>query len=155
MRFILLMLGLRESYTLFHSVAKNTYKDRVAALDKATALDWSGYIQDAVPLFAAGPNNTIKYVTMAFIEKDIADACARGRGFVEYKIHTHLYPGYKGDNISFLTGKYYIYDTESRTHLEIPGAPNYVTALRGKLPGLIVTFREGTHNNGYLRVELP
>jgi len=149
------MLGLQESYTLYHGGAKNTYKDRIDALDKSTALEFSGYMQDAVPLFATGPNNSIKYVTMALIEKEFAAACASGLGFVEYKVHTHLYPGYKGDNISFLTGKYYIYNTESLTHLEIPGAPSYVAALRAKLPGLIVTFRVCEHNNGYLRVELP
>jgi hypothetical protein len=143
MCFILLTMDLRE-----------LYQERIAALDKAAALDFLQYARNEVPLFASA-DNTIKNVTMAVVEKEIAEACAAGLGFVEYKVHKHLYPGYKGDNISFLTGKYYIYDYAQTEYIEIPGAPSYIDLVRAKLPGLIVTFREGTHNNGYLRVELP
>jgi len=155
MHYILLMLGLRESYILFHSTAAKLYQERIAALDKDVGPEFLRYERNQVPLFASCGDNSIKYVTVATIEKEIADACAGGVGFVEYKVHKHLYPGYKGDNVSFLTGKYYIYDALMRTHIEIPGAPSYVETLRAKLPGLIVTFREGEHNNGYLRVEIP
>lgn len=87
------------------------------------------------------------------IESELADICSKGKSFVEYKVHKYYYPGYKGDNISFLTGKYYIYN--GGFFREIPGAPSYVEALRAKLPGVLVTFREIEYDNGILRVELP
>jgi hypothetical protein len=91
---------------------------------------------------------------MKDIENDIMNACENGISFVQYKVHKHYYPGYIGDNISFLTGKYYMYNTDTNSYIEIPGAESYIDALKKRLPGLKITFAESEHNNGILRVEL-
>lgn len=141
-----------DSYMKYHAENMELYKKRIEILKKDADIDLLRYISNELPLFTTGPGNIMRYVTMETIESDIKDACKNGLSFIEYKIHKHYYPGYKGDNISFFTCKYYIYET---TYIEIPGAPSYLEALRQKLAGFLITFRECEHNNGFLRVELP
>ena len=146
---------LQESYEQYNLKDKVYFKDRIDVLRKEAYKELPRYISDELPLFV-GYEGSIRYVTMSMIETDIIDSCSKGKSFVEYKVHKHYYPGFKGDNISFLTGKYYMYYTNSGGFFkEVPGAPSYVEALRAKLPGLIITFREIGHNNGILRVDLP
>jgi len=109
-----------------------------------------------VPLFVNDEKNSrLRQVFISTIEADIKEAACSGVHFVSYRVHKHLYPGYKGDNISFLTGKYYIWREETRDYLEVPGAPSYLQALRARLPGLLISFIEESHNNGVVRVEIP
>jgi len=100
------------------------------------------YISGELPLFAVGEKKLI-YVTMDSIKQDLK----KGKP-LEYTVHTHYYPGYKGDNISFLTGLFYLVDGDQ--YREIPGAPSYIDALKKKIPGIAVTFTETKHKNGIL-----
>ena len=139
-------------YKKYYAGKMELYKKRIETLKKEADIELLRYIRNELPLFTTGPGNTTHYVKMETIESDMKNACAKGLSFVEYKIHKHYYPGYKGDNISFFTCKYYIYED---AFIEIPGAPSYLDTLRQKLPGFLITFRECEHNNGFLRVELP
>lgn len=143
---------LQDSYDQYYLKDIVYFKERIDALRKNAYKELPRYINDEVPLFVSY-EGSIRYVKMSMIESELADSCSKGKSFVEYKVHKHYYPGYKGDNISFLTGKYYMYN--GGFFREIPGAPSYVEALRAKLPGVLVTFREIEYDNGILRVELP
>ena len=143
-----------NKYTDYFAHNKKLYEERINKLIIDTKIEYLRYIMNEAPLFVVkdGERDELYCVTMDTIENDLAKACAEGIHFVEYKTQKHLYIGYKGDNISFLTGKYYISDDGK--HIEIPGAPSYTKALMAKIPGVIVTFREESHNMGILRVEL-
>ena len=146
---------LQDSYEQYYLNDRVFFKERIDALRKVAYQELPRYISDEVPLFVPY-ENSIRYVTMSMIETELAACCAKGKSFVEYQVHKHYYPGFKGDNISFLTGKYYMYyKNDGGFFREVPGAPSYVEALRAKLPGMLVTFREVENNNGILRVELP
>lgn len=61
---------------------------------------------------------------------------------VIYTVQRDLYPGYKGDNVSLYTGKYYLLDNENGV-IVIDGAPSYIDELRKHLTGYTITFIEG------------
>jgi len=145
---------LQDSYDLYYN--DNIYfKERIDLVRKEGEKELKRYISDEIPLFVSC-GGKIRYVTMTMIESELADNCSKGKSFVEYQLHKHHYPGFKGDNISFLTGKYYMYSKDyANLFREVPGAPSYLEALRAKLPGVLVTFREVENDNGILRVELP
>ena len=145
--------NLQDSYEQYYLKDRVYFKERIDALRKEAYKELPRYINDEVPLFVSY-EGSIRYVKMSTIEAELADSCSKGISFVEYKVHKHYYPGFKGDNISFLTGKYYMH-YDAGFFREIPGAPSYVEALRAKLPGVLVTFREVEYDNGILRVELP
>jgi hypothetical protein len=138
----------------FHDAYKSFLRKRVAELKKIAEPELLRYSSNLLPLFTDAPKNKIRYVTMSTIESDMKEACANGLTYVEYNIHTHYYPGYKRDNFSFFTGKYYIYNRDMEL-ITINGAPSYIECLQQKLPGLSITFRECDSMHGYLRVELP
>jgi hypothetical protein len=102
------------------------------------------YISGNLPLFAVRGKKLI-YVTMDSIEQDLK----KGEP-LEYTVHKHYYPGYKGDNISFLTGLFYIVDEGK--YKEYTGAPSYLYALKKKIPDIEVTFTETKNKNGILRI---
>ena len=85
------------------------YKERIENLKKGVTIELPRYVRNELPLYTGGIDNTIRYVTMDTIESDIKLACANGISFVEYKIHKHHYPGFRGDNVSFFTEKYYLF----------------------------------------------
>jgi len=150
-----MLKNLSDLYMTYHAKNIDLYKERIENLKKGVTIELPRYVRNELPLYTGGIDNTIRYVTMDTIESDIKLACANGISFVEYKIHKHHYPGFRGDNVSFFTEKYYICLEKAKEYIEIPGAPSYIAALRQKLPGFIVTFRECEDNNGYLRIELP
>ena len=112
---------LQDTYFSAHLANSLLYKERIQTLFKNSGADLIRYISNELPLFAHGNENTILYITMADIEKAITTACVKGINFVEYRVHKHYYPGYKGDNISFLTGKYYIIDLATKNILKFLG----------------------------------
>jgi hypothetical protein len=88
------------------------------------------------------------------IEKDLLLAINNGKNYVEYKLNKHYFPGFKGDNLSFLTGLYYIKDSVSKEVVEIFGCPSLVTGI-SKLLQIRGTFTETVHKCGLLRFEVP
>lgn len=150
-----MLKAVEKSYNTYYDKDRIYFKERLDVLRKDAYKALPRYINDEVPLFVSY-EGSLRHVTMSMIGPELADSCSKGKSFVEYKVHKHLYPGYKFDNISFLTGKYYMYyKNDGGFFREIPGAPSYVEALRAKLPGFIITFREIEYDNGILRVELP
>ena len=125
-------------------MSKNTNQDRIDILRDETRGVLDRYISSDLPLFSVNGKKII-YVTMAMIEKELQ----KGEP-LEYTIHKHYYPGFNGDNISFLTGLYYLVD--GNTYNEIPGAPSYLDALKTKIPNTSVTFTETKNKNGILRI---
>jgi hypothetical protein len=144
-------MALHTIYENYYKELVVLYKDRCASLRYDSNLDFQRYLSDTTPLFV-NRSSGLRYVTLKDIESDILAAVKEGKHFVEYKVHKYLYPGYKGDNISFLTGKYYI--LEGSAHIEIPGAPSLLIAIKNRIPEVTVTFIEAEHNLGVLRVEV-
>lgn len=144
-----LISELNDLYTSYHSVNKDLYKTRTDTLLNESKICFNEYVENRTPLFIAFTGRRVKLQDIA---SELKGACKNGVNYVEYIIHKHLYPGYKGDNISFLTGMYYIY--EDRKVIEIPGAPSLVHVLRDMLPEAIVTYRNDNGEFGILRIEL-
>lgn len=140
---------LKDVYISFHATNQDLYKARTDTLLRESKICFDEYVENKSALFIAFTGRRIKL-------KDIRDelmwACKNGVNFVEYIIHKHLYPGYKGDNISFLSGMYYIY--EERNFIMIPGAPSLVNVLREQIPEAVVTYRNDGGEFGTLRIEL-
>ena len=145
-------MSLRTQYDNYFAEARELYKDRIEKLATCCCYELPRYVKNETPLFILDRVNNSLTKTMADIRRDLISAAKCGIHFVEYRVHKHYYPGYKGDNISFLTGKYYISGVNG--YIEIPGAPSYTAALASEIPGTIVTFREGEYNGGVLRVEV-
>ncbi len=61
---------------------------------------------------------------------------------VTYSVQRDLYPGFKGDNVSLYTGKYYLLDDENGYKI-VDGAPSYIDELRKHLAGYSISFIEG------------
>jgi hypothetical protein len=80
------------------------------------------YTAGTLPLYVEHKGR-LRHVTMTTIEEDMMAACSDGKNTIEYGVHTHLYPGFRGDNVSLLTGKYYLVNS-SNTWTEVTGAPS-------------------------------
>ena len=143
--------ALVEKYITYHKTNFNLYEARINRLNKECKHDLQRYIDNSLPLFA-NKNGSLHYITMDTIEKELTEACCNGVSFVEYDIHKHYYPGFRGDNVSFLTGKYYI--RGEHDYITIPGAPSYIKALKEKMEGVTVTYRETANDHVILRVEI-
>lgn len=127
------------------------YKDRITILKTVAESAIKNYVNNEVALYV-NANGILKIVTMDSIEADINNAYLEGLSKVEYKIHKHYYPGFQYDNISFFTGKYYIYSYDIKQIIGIYGAPSYIHELQKKLPGFLITFTECEDNNGILTI---
>ena len=77
------------------------------------------------------------------IQDIVQEVLCANQKCVEYTVQRDLYPGYKGDNVSLFTGKYYIYDTSSEKYIVIDGAPSYLDELKKRLSGFKISFIEG------------
>jgi len=141
--------NLKDLYNSFHANNQDLYKTRTDTLLRESKICFDEYIENKSSLFIAFTGRRIK---LQDIPNELMWACKNGVNFVEYIIHKHLYPGYKGDNISFLSGMYYIY--EDRKFIEIPGAPSLLHILRELIPEAIVTYRNDNGEFGILRIEL-
>lgn len=141
-----------EKYSAYHKTNFDLYEARINILNKECKHDLQRYIDNSLPLFATN-KDSLHYVTMDTIEKELTEACCNGVSFVEYDVHKHYYPGFRGDNVSFLTGNYYI--RADGKYITIPGAPSYIKALKGVLGGgVTVTCRETENDHVILRVEI-
>jgi hypothetical protein len=152
-----LLTSLQEAYNNYYKTevfVEETFADRLAGLKKAATAAAARYLNNTLPLFVLSSKRIIGK-TMADIEKDIRQVCHNGCNFVEYTVHKDLWPGYMGDNASLMKGEYYIYSDVNKARNTILGAPSYLEGLRGRLPGLRITFTETTSKDGVLRVEVP
>ena len=127
------------------------YKDRIAELKAVAERDLLLYLDNSIRLYIIGPPRNFS-VSVLDIKVDLHDALIRGIFYVEYLLNKHYYPGFKGDNLSFLTGNYYI--REGNEHIEVSGCPSLVQKIREQYgPDFIVSFRETANSCGHLRVE--
>lgn len=152
-----LLKSLQEAYHNYYKAevfVEETFADRLTGLKKAAAAEMVRYLNNTLPLFVLNSKRIIGK-TMADIEREITQACHNGCNFVEYTVHRDLWPGYRGDNVSLMKGEYYIYSNTNGARNTILGAPSYLEGLRGRLPGLRITFTDDKHENGILRVEVP
>lgn len=126
------------------------YEDIIDGLRSVASIDLPRYMNNQLPLFTReGP------ITVAEIEVALISSLEKGINYVEYTVHKHYYPGFRGNNLSFLTGKYYIRaDGGFADYVEVYGCPCLLDELRTLL-GVVVSFREVAHNNGVLRIEVP
>lgn len=134
-----------------HNKFMEKYEERINTLKTIAQTDIKKYINNEIPLYV-NANGILRHVTMDSIEADINNAYLEGLSKLEYKFHKHYYPGYNFDNISFFTGKYYIYSNDIKQTIGIYGAPSYIYELQKKLPGFVITFTECEHNNGILTI---
>jgi len=132
--------------------AQPTVVERVHELFTKANEELKRYIAGTLPLYVE-QKGRIRHVTMTTIEEDMMAACSAGKNTIEYGVHTHLYPGFRGDNVSLLTGKYYLVNS-SNTWTEVSGAPSYIDALRQRMEGLDITFVR-KNDTGVLRITLP
>jgi hypothetical protein len=117
---------------------------------------------DSVPLFCSNPPCEL---TTTLLERQFNESKT---GSVEYTTCIYLYPGYKGDNVSLLTGQYVLIDRVSSketvsglitirhtfTEPEYSyGAPSYIDALKHVLPNALITFTPVNDTVGTLKVE--
>lgn len=152
-----LLTSLQEAYNNYYKAevfVEETFADRLAGLKKAAAAAAARYLNNTLPLFVLSSKRIVGK-TMADIEREITQACHKGCNFVEYTVHRDLWPGYRGDNVSLMKGEYYIYSDVNKVRNTILGAPSYLEGLRGRLPGLRITFTESKSEEGVLRVEVP
>jgi hypothetical protein len=156
---------LKTSYLAAYSANATKYAAQIAALKRDAHGVVEEYMTDKIHLCIFSDTHGRTRITVTQIIDDLTLACSSGKSFVEYRVHKHYYPGWKGDNVSFFTGKYYLRDPEIKAHLEVPGAPSLVGALRAYLPECTVSFRcldeytvfdtSGENiNHGFLRIEL-
>ena len=134
-----------------HTKFMEKYEQRINILKTIAQTAITKYVNNEVPLYV-NRNGTLLYVTMDSIEADINNAYLEGLSKLEYNFHKHYYPGYNYDNISFFTGKYYIYSYDIKQTIGIYGAPSYIYELQKKLPGFLITFTECENNNGVLTI---
>lgn len=139
----------KDLYDSYYAEKKDLYRTRTDTLLNESKMYFNEYVENRTPLFIAFTGRRVKLQDIA---TELKGACKNGENFVEYIIHKHLYPGYKGDNISFLSGMFCIY--EERKFIDIPGAPSLVHVIRDMLPETIVTYRNDNEEFGILRVEL-
>jgi len=115
---------------------------------------------DAIPLFCSKP--PCKLIASSI------DYSLSKKSSLEYTTCIYLFPGYKGDNVSLLTGQYVLIDqlrttqtisglSDSKiTYLEpeyIYGAPSYIQALRSMIPDAMITFTPVNESVGTLKIE--
>jgi hypothetical protein len=142
------------------------HQQRVNDLLKRATIEFDRYLKNEVPLFVSLGDMALER-TMVDIEHDM-----KTHSSIEYKVHKHLYPGFRRDNISFLTGKFYLHvqaepsmgyvmiggircldpQPGAISYIEIPGAPSYVEELQKRLSDCRVSFTECEHDNGFLTV---
>jgi len=138
---------------IFYNRFFKKYESRIKYLKDLANFEIEKYINNEIPLHVVRGEKLV-YITINNIKSDINKAYINGLSSVEYKVHKYYYPGYKFDNISFLTGKYYIYSNDIKQHVGISGAPSYINELKKKIPGFSITFVECENNNGILSISL-
>jgi hypothetical protein len=138
----------RDSYLKHYNPIHSKYAARIEEVNKGIIGVLQQYMTNTLCLYTK-KNNGLRYVTVSDIKEDIIKASKEGRASVSYVMHKHYYPGYRGDNVSFLTGKYYMHKGP-----EIPGAPCLTDALRTILPGFMIYFIEGEYDNGTLIIQI-
>lgn len=141
---------LRKEYKNHYEMLLATYADRISPLKRRALSDIGRFAENKLPLFCLDPSKGARHVTLSIMELDLLAAAKEGKKSVEYTLNTYLYQGWNGDNVSMLTGSYYMAHEGN-----IPGAPSYLALLEERFEGLLITFTEQTSLTGLLRIEIP
>ena len=136
---------MNADYIAYYTGLRTKYADRIAPLEKIAYEECCRFEKNCLPLY---PHDTSKWgmhpLTKKQLMAELYFACKKGIPFVEYTVNTLFYHAWKGDNLSLLTGMYYIENNQ------IPGASCILTMFRKE--GYHATFTEQTSKTGLLRI---
>jgi len=136
-----------------NAVILEKYRAQVEDQRAGAVNAYNSYMKGELPLFVDA-DGILRRVYVRDIEKDLLLAITNGKNYAEYKVNKHYFPGFRGDNLSFLTGKYYIKELGSKEMIEIFGCPSLVTGI-SELLQIRGSFTETAHSCGVLRFEVP
>jgi len=131
---------------MYYANLRVTYAGRIRALEEAAHSSLLRYANNTLHLYTKGD---IRKVSLKTIRDDLVNASKAGRTHVEYHINTYLYQAWEGDNVSVITGTYYLHPEK----LFITAEDSYMTLLHKTFPELTITFTEKTAVDGILRIE--
>lgn len=136
-----------------NAVNLEKYRTQIGDLRAGALNAYNSYMKGELALFVDS-GGILRRVYIRDIEKDLLLAINNGKNYAEYKVNKHYFPGFNGDNLSFLTGRYYIKELSAKGVIEVFGCPSLVAGI-SKLLQVRGTFTETAHNCGVLRFEVP
>ncbi len=137
---------LKSEYHMYYANLRVTYAGRIRALEEAAHSSLLRYANNTLHLYTKDP---MRKVSLKTIQDDLINAAKAGCTYVEYTINTYLYQAWEGDNVSVITGTYYLHPEK----LFITEEHSYITLLQKTFPELTITFTEKTVVDGVLRIE--